>query len=185
MTTGAAEGRVETPGASPEGSGRKPREYGRGAANVTGRRAFPWPEAATGLMEEIVSRGNMMAAYSRVVGNKGAPGVDAMPVTALKGYLQQEWPRIREELLAGRYTPQPVRKVEIPTEKCPGSDQANLLIFKDNPPRNTRSRRLWADFPGQNCPHRFLATRAARMHRQPAHTRDFSPASPAFAASSL
>ena len=65
-------------------------------------------------MEKVVSRGNMMAAYSRVVSNKGAPGVDAMPVTALKGYLQQEWPRIREELLAGTYRPQPARKVEIP-----------------------------------------------------------------------
>lgn len=65
-------------------------------------------------MEEIVSRGNMMAAYSRVVSNKGAAGVDNMPVTALKGHLQAEWPRIKEELLAGKYHPQPVRKVEIP-----------------------------------------------------------------------
>jgi group II intron reverse transcriptase/maturase len=65
-------------------------------------------------MDQIVSRGNMMAAYSRVVSNKGAPGIDEMPVTALKGYLQEEWPRIKEELLAGRYHPQPVRKVEIP-----------------------------------------------------------------------
>ena len=73
-----------------------------------------WPEAAMGLMEKIISRGNMMAAYSRVVANKGAPGVDAMPVTALKGYVQEEWPRIKEELLAGTYHPQPVRKVEIP-----------------------------------------------------------------------
>jgi len=101
-------------GANPEGSGRKPREKGRGAASVTGRKASPWLEAATGLMERIVSRGNMMAAYSRVVSNKGAPGVDGMPVTALKCYLKENWPRIREELLAGRYRPQPVRKVEIP-----------------------------------------------------------------------
>ncbi len=105
MTTGAAEGRVEIPGASPEGSGRKPRVAGTGAANVTGRKATHWPEAATGLMEKIVSRGNMMAAYSRVVANKGAPGVDDMPVSALKGYLQKEWPRIKEELLAGEYHP--------------------------------------------------------------------------------
>lgn len=114
MTTGAAEGRVETPGASPKGSGQKPQEYGSGAANVTGRRATRWPEAATGLMEKIVSRGNMMSAYSRVMSNKGTAGVDKMPVTALKGYLQTEWPRIKEELLAGKYYPQPVRKVEIP-----------------------------------------------------------------------
>ncbi len=126
MTTGAAEGRDETPGASPAGSGRKPRENGTGAANVTGRKVTHWPEAATGLraevrfspqaglMEKIVSRANMMAAYSRVVRNKGAAGVDGMPVTDLKGYLKENWPRIREELLAGKYRPQPVRKVEIP-----------------------------------------------------------------------
>ncbi len=65
-------------------------------------------------MEEIISRGNMMAALSRVVANKGAPGMDDMPVTALKGYLHEHWPRIKEELLAGRYRPQPVLKVEIP-----------------------------------------------------------------------
>src|SRR5450631_639134 len=114
MTTGAAEDRVEMLGAIPEGSGQKSRVVGNGAANVTGRKATLWQEAATGLMEKIVSRGNMMAAYSRVVSNKGAPGVDEMPVTALKGYLQEEWPRIKEELLGGVYHPQPVRKVEIP-----------------------------------------------------------------------
>ena len=114
MTTGAAEGRIEISGATPEGSGRKPRVVGNGAANVTGRKAPHWPELATGLMERIVSRGNMMAAYSRVVSNKGAPGVDDMPVTALKCYLQEEWPRIKEELLSDSYRPQPVRKAEIP-----------------------------------------------------------------------
>jgi group II intron reverse transcriptase/maturase len=87
---------------------------GNGAANVTGRKRLDYPEAATGLMEKIVSRGNMMAAYSRVVSNKGAPGIDEMPVTDLKGYLRVEWSRIKEELLAGRYHPQPVKKVDIP-----------------------------------------------------------------------
>jgi len=114
MATGGAEGRVEIPGASPGGSSRKLREAGTGAPSVTGRGAIYCPEAATGLMEKIVSRGNMMAAYSRVVSNKGAPGVDGMPVTALKGYLQERWPHIKEELLTGTYHPQPVRKVEIP-----------------------------------------------------------------------
>ena len=65
-------------------------------------------------MEKIVSCGNMMVAYSRVVSNKGVLGNDEMPVTALKDYLKEEWSRIKEELLAGAYHPQPVRKVEIP-----------------------------------------------------------------------
>ena len=125
MTAAAAEGRVEIPGANREGSGRKPRVARSGAANVTGRKATHWPEAATGLMEEMVSRGNMMAAYSRVVSNKGAAGVDNMPVTALKGYLQEQWPRIKEELLTGQYYPQPVRKVEIPK---PGGGKRMLGI---------------------------------------------------------
>lgn len=101
------------PCANPEWSGRKPKGAGAGAASVTGRKDNSTFETER-LMEEIVSRGNMMAALSRVVANKGAPGIDEMPVTALKGYLQQEWPRIKEELLAGRCRPQPVRKVEIP-----------------------------------------------------------------------
>lgn len=101
------------PGANPEWSGRKPKGAGVGAASVTGRTEHSTFEAER-LMEAIISRGNMMAALSRVVANKGAPGIDEMPVTALKGYLQREWPRIREELLAGKYRPQPVRKVEIP-----------------------------------------------------------------------
>jgi group II intron reverse transcriptase/maturase len=113
MTTGAAEGRVETPGANPEVGGRKPSVDGDGAASVTGMTDNPIPEAER-LMEEIVSRGNMMAAYSKVVANKGAPGVYKIPVTELKGYLQEHWPRIKEELLAGRYVPLPVLRVEIP-----------------------------------------------------------------------
>lgn len=38
-------------------------------------------------METILSRENMMAAYRRVVANKGAPGVDKMRVDQLKPYL--------------------------------------------------------------------------------------------------
>ncbi len=113
MTTVAAEGRTEIPGAIPELGGRKPQVAGNGAANVTGMRDNSAPKTDR-LMEVVISRGNMMAAYSRVMRNKGAPGVDDMPVTALKEYLQEHWSRIKEELLAGNYTPQPVRKVEIP-----------------------------------------------------------------------
>ena len=66
------------------------------------------------LMEFVVSRENMMAALNRVVGNKGAPGIDKMTVVDLKPYLKAHWPRIRDDLLADRYQPQAVRGVEIP-----------------------------------------------------------------------
>ena len=65
-------------------------------------------------MEAILGRENMMAALRRVVANKGAPGADGMPVEALRAYLVANWPRIKEDLLAGRYRPAAVRGVEIP-----------------------------------------------------------------------
>lgn len=68
----------------------------------------------TELMERLVERGNMLEAYARVVGNKGAAGVDGMTVTDLKGWLQTHWPGVKENLLNGRYEPEAVRGVEIP-----------------------------------------------------------------------
>lgn len=120
-----AEALIETSGAPPEGSDRKSQEYGGGASNVTACREPFWTEAEARLMEEVVSRSNMMAAYSRVVSNKGAPGIDEMAVGDLKDYLIKDWPRIKEELLNGTYQPQPVRKVEIPK---PGGGMRTLGI---------------------------------------------------------
>jgi RNA-directed DNA polymerase len=40
--------------------------------------------------------------------------MDGMTVQQLPEYLKQHWPAIREQLLSGTYTPQPVRRVEIP-----------------------------------------------------------------------
>ena len=66
------------------------------------------------MMEVVVERGKMSAAYKRVVRNKGSAGVDGMSVEELKPYLAREWERIKSELLEGRYTPSPVLQVEIP-----------------------------------------------------------------------
>ena len=104
---------AEMPDPIPEGSGRNPREYGVGASNAAARREKPGPENEM-LMEEVVESKNLMKAYRRVVGNKGAAGVDEMRVEELKPYLKTEWPKIKEQLLEDRYKPQPVRRVEIP-----------------------------------------------------------------------
>jgi RNA-directed DNA polymerase len=104
---------AEMPDPIPEGSGRNPREYGVGASNAAARREKPGPENEM-LMEEVVESKNLMKAYRRVVGNKGAAGVDEMRVEELKPYLKAEWPKIKEQLLEDRYKPQPVRRVEIP-----------------------------------------------------------------------
>jgi RNA-directed DNA polymerase len=104
---------AEMPESRPEDSGRKPRKYGKGASSGTARREPVRPEDLQ-LMEAVVARENMQDAYSRVMSNKGAAGVDKMPVEELKPYLQEHWARIRQELLTGTYQPQAVRCVEIP-----------------------------------------------------------------------
>jgi len=104
---------AEMPESHPEGSGRKSREYGKGASNGTARREAVRPEELQ-LMEAVVARENLLDAYSRVMSNKGAAGVDEMPVEQLKPYLQEHWAQIKEDLLNGAYKPQAVRCVEIP-----------------------------------------------------------------------
>ena len=64
-------------------------------------------------MEQVVARANALAALKRVKQNKGSPGVDGMTVDDLTPYLVAHWETIREQLLAGTYQPQPVKRQEI------------------------------------------------------------------------
>ena len=45
---------------------------------------------------------------------KERPGVDGLPVSEFKPWLQRHWVRVRQDLLTGVYQPEAVRKVEIP-----------------------------------------------------------------------
>lgn len=72
------------------------------------------PVSQEQLMELVLERENMFRALRCVEKNRGAPGVDGMEVEELRGYLRVHWPSIKEQLLAGEYCPQPVRRVEIP-----------------------------------------------------------------------
>jgi RNA-directed DNA polymerase len=72
------------------------------------------PACTEHLMEAICNPDNIAAALDSVVCNKGAPGVDGITVKQLPDVLKARWPEIEEELLQGRYQPQPVRRVQIP-----------------------------------------------------------------------
>lgn len=69
---------------------------------------------ASGLMEKVLERRNLQTALKRVRKNKGSPGIDGMTVEQLPDHLREHWPRIRADLLAGRYRPQPVKRAAIP-----------------------------------------------------------------------
>ena len=66
------------------------------------------------LLNKILDNKNMNEAYKKVCANKGAGGVDGMKLEELKGYIQENWSNIREQIRKRNYKPQPVRRVEIP-----------------------------------------------------------------------
>ena len=101
------------PDATPEGRGRNPRGAWNGVSNATASWERSRSETLQ-LMDAVVERKNMGAALRRVERNKGAAGVDKMTVGELRLYLRVHWPRIKEELLDGRYRPSAVREVMIP-----------------------------------------------------------------------
>ena len=82
-------------------------------------------------MEEVLRRENVFAAYGRVVQNGGAAGVDGMTVEDLMPYCREHWAGIREELLGGRYKPQPVRRVEIPKPDGKGTRMLGIPTVID------------------------------------------------------
>jgi len=123
MARGDADMMAEMPEARLECSGRNPRGCGMGASSVTAARVHSRPEE-TQMMEMVVERENMVAALRRVEGNKGVAGIDGMTVAELRPYLRAHWPRIKAELLDGRYRPAPVRVVQIPK---PGGKGMRML----------------------------------------------------------
>jgi RNA-directed DNA polymerase len=66
------------------------------------------------LLNQILSRENMLLALQRVEKNKGSHGVDMMPVQNLRQHIVENWVSIKEAILKGTYEPMPVRRVEIP-----------------------------------------------------------------------
>lgn len=66
------------------------------------------------LLEEIISKSNMHQAYERVVGNKGAAGVDGVGFLDFASEVRAKWPLIKSQLEKGEYRPMAVKRVKIP-----------------------------------------------------------------------
>jgi RNA-directed DNA polymerase len=98
----------------PEDPGEAPRTDREGTEPRTANQASQSPVGDIPLMEQICARENLIKAWERVRSNAGAPGVDGLTIERTQAYLREHWPTIREQLLAGTYQPQPVRRVEIP-----------------------------------------------------------------------
>ena len=103
----------EIPSTCLGGKGRNPRLPITGASNSTASQENSLPQDER-LMEEVLSKENMIKALRRVESNQGAAGVDEMSFGELRSYLKTEWPKIKVELAEGRYKPKSVRRVMIP-----------------------------------------------------------------------
>lgn len=66
------------------------------------------------LLEKILHKDNLNRAFKRVKANKGAPGIDGITVDETGEYLRKNQQAIIERIKKGKYTPDPVRRVEIP-----------------------------------------------------------------------
>jgi RNA-directed DNA polymerase len=65
------------------------------------------------LLLAALGRENLRRAFKRVRANGGAAGVDGLDIDQTAGRLKTQWPKLREQLLAGTYRPSPVRRVVI------------------------------------------------------------------------
>ena len=66
------------------------------------------------LLEAILYKDNFNRAYKRVKANKGKPGIDGMTVEEGFSYLREHQKELTDRILRGKFTPSPVRRVEIP-----------------------------------------------------------------------
>ena len=69
------------------------------------------------LLEAILYKDNFNRAYKRVKANKGAPGIDGMTIEEALPYLKEHQQELTDRIYRGKYTPSPVRRVEIPLKR--------------------------------------------------------------------
>ena len=102
---------------NPPGSGKDIAE-GKGVhREVESEGSWIWKErdsAQPEVLEKILEKGNLKRAFKRVRANKGAPGIDGITVEEIGAYLRENQKELIERIRRGKYTPDPVRRVEIP-----------------------------------------------------------------------
>ena len=92
-----------------------PTPPGEGAPAAGTHRALKQDEGTTqDMLQAVLARDNLARAWQRVQSNKGAPGIDGVTVQDWPAHARAHWPAQREQIEAGRYRPQAVRRVEIP-----------------------------------------------------------------------
>jgi RNA-directed DNA polymerase len=76
------------------------------------------------LNDKVMKPANLLSAFGRVKANKGSAGTDNVTIEMFEQHLDEELDRLAEQLGAGTYEPQAVKRVHIPK---PGSNKTRPL----------------------------------------------------------
>ena len=106
MTENTNSGCSQRDGAEHEGYAKASRSFKR----IWKERDSAQPK----LLEMILYKDNLNRAYKRVKANKGAAGIDGMSIEEALPYLKEHQQELIDRIFRGKYTPSPVRRVEIP-----------------------------------------------------------------------
>lgn len=82
-------------------------------------------------IERLVSDWNIREAAGAVKANRGAPGIDGMTTEEIDSFIENKWPVVKEAILSGTYSPQAVRRVEIPKPDGSGVRELGIPTVQD------------------------------------------------------
>lgn len=127
--------RKEKSKAETEELGRNPIPPLKGtvADKAARERSFPTSnyDGLVATIEDVVEDLNIQNALKAVISNKGAPGVDGITTDKINGVMNKKWLQIKQEILEGKYKPNPVKRVEIPKPDGNGVRQLGIPTVMD------------------------------------------------------
>lgn len=82
-------------------------------------------------IEGVVRDYNIQEAVKAVKRNKGAPGIDGITNEEIHEVMLKQWPKIKQDILDGKYCPNPVRRVEISKPDGNGVRQLGIPTVLD------------------------------------------------------
>jgi RNA-directed DNA polymerase len=124
-----------------------------------------------GLFVHVTKRQTIEEAYRIAKGNRGAPGIDGQSFEDIEGAGVTDFlEAIRDDLITGRYQPQPNRRVEIPKEN--GKVRTlQIPCIRDRVVQGALKLILEAIFEADFCPNSYGFRPERSPHQALAHVR--------------
>ncbi|ASA19507.1 group II intron reverse transcriptase/maturase [Paenibacillus donghaensis] len=125
------------------------------------------------MLEQLLSRENLLQALKRVEANKGSHGVDGMSVKSLREHIVHNWQSLRQAIEEGTYQPSPVRRVEIPKPNGGGVRKLGIPTVTDRMLQQAIAQVLTPLFDPQFSEHSYGFRPKRRGHDAVREARGF------------